>query len=242
MSKRKPAKSRTTARRPLVGLAGRINAAHRKCKQSLQAGAEYAVEAGRLLIEAKAKVPPKGWLRWLERHCEFPERMAQRYMRLARELPEALRADPTRVSELSQRAALELLADRDREEAGRPAPEPDGPKRMEWRAVPVSSPPVAEPVTQTVRIYDAAAGPPGDPDEAPPPPPPSWTGRTGCRHRSAGPIPRRNTSSWPRNFGGGSAGRGTCSASSPAATRSRRRRTALGRSGPCGAWPSRSLT
>jgi hypothetical protein len=79
----------------------------------MRQGLTHALEAGRLLNEAKGQVPHSGWREWLQEHCpDFPERLAQRYMQVARDLPDLLRGpNATRVSDLSFRQALTLLAD-----------------------------------------------------------------------------------------------------------------------------------
>ena len=44
----------------------------------------HAIQAGELLIEAKAQVAHGEWLPWLEANCPLSERQARNYMRLAR--------------------------------------------------------------------------------------------------------------------------------------------------------------
>jgi hypothetical protein len=61
-----------------------INAAHEQVKQAFQRGAEHAIEAGRLLLQAKATVRHGNWLEWVGANCRFAERTAQLYMRLRR--------------------------------------------------------------------------------------------------------------------------------------------------------------
>jgi hypothetical protein len=46
--------------------------------------AEQAIEAGRLLVEAKELIPHGGWRTWLEDNCALSETSARRYMRLYR--------------------------------------------------------------------------------------------------------------------------------------------------------------
>jgi hypothetical protein len=94
-------------------LAERIRAEHQAVITAATDMVRHAIEAGRLLIEAKAQVNHGGWLPWLEEHCELSERQAQRYMRLAERMPKLLEANPSRVSDLSTlsiRGALAMLA------------------------------------------------------------------------------------------------------------------------------------
>jgi hypothetical protein len=67
----------------LETLAARINAEHRAIEVALKAGLAHAYNAGMLLIEAKDACPHGRWLRWVAENCEFSERTAQNYMRVA---------------------------------------------------------------------------------------------------------------------------------------------------------------
>jgi hypothetical protein len=101
---------------PLADIAARINEAHDRVGVSERSTLEAMMEAGRLLIEAKAEVGHGGWLLWLKVNTNVSERRAQTYMRVARDLPKsAVTAD------LTLDGALKLLS----------APETD-PKR--WAA------------------------------------------------------------------------------------------------------------
>src|SRR6266516_4307726 len=74
-------------------------------------GIEHALAAGSLLLEAKALVPHGQWLPWLAENCPtVSERMAQRYMLIARNRPE-LESQKRHVSDLSLREAVRLLTD-----------------------------------------------------------------------------------------------------------------------------------
>jgi hypothetical protein len=88
--------------------------AHRECAQSFAAGLTHALECGRLLILAKRRVRHGDWETWLKTNCQIPERLAQKYMRVTRELPKLQERDPAntpRVADLSFRRALELVAE-----------------------------------------------------------------------------------------------------------------------------------
>ena len=89
-------------------LPARINDAHEKVKQALRRGAEHAVEAGRLLLQAKATVRHGNWLEWVGANCKFSERTAQLYMRLAEEAPR-LESKTQRIADLTVNDAIKLL-------------------------------------------------------------------------------------------------------------------------------------
>jgi Protein of unknown function (DUF3102) len=67
----------------LTDLAARIRTEHAACQSAVQRGLEHAVQAGKLLIEAKEQLPHGQWLPWLREHCGIPERSAQRYIGIA---------------------------------------------------------------------------------------------------------------------------------------------------------------
>src|SRR5271169_5322727 len=81
----------------LADLARRINIAHETVVAS---SIEHAVEAGKLLLEAKAQVPHGEWMKWLKANCKVSGRTARLYMQIAN--------DPSRmatVANLTLRAA-----------------------------------------------------------------------------------------------------------------------------------------
>jgi len=106
---------------PLDSLGARINAEHSACAAALKAGLAHAIEAGRLLLEAKAAVGHGGWSAWLGARCGFSERTAQGYMRVARHAAELGAGDPQRVADLSLRGALAMLAEPKAESGPEPA-------------------------------------------------------------------------------------------------------------------------
>ena len=94
-------------------LAARIREEHRQFFESMNRGLEHALAAGQLLIAAKEQIKHGEWLGWLEEHCEIDERLAQKYMRVAREMPKLAEKQPAntpRVADLSFRQALDLVA------------------------------------------------------------------------------------------------------------------------------------
>lgn len=95
----------------LAQLAKRINAEHRECGRAMKRGLLHALRAGELLIEAKDTVKHGQWLTWLADHCpKVNERLAQKYMQVARDFPLLEAANAARVADLSFREALRLLA------------------------------------------------------------------------------------------------------------------------------------
>lgn len=94
----------------LGDLAAEINQAHEACGLALRASVEHALKVGKLLAEAKSLCAHGTWSRWLTENCTMSEVTAQRYMRVARKLPPLLEANPSRVTDLSFRDALQLLA------------------------------------------------------------------------------------------------------------------------------------
>lgn len=98
---------------PLEALAGSIRAEHARYCASFRNAIGHALEAGRLLLEAKSATDHGRWLAWLTTHCELAERTAQGYMRLAKNSVMLLEGDPQRVADLadlSVRGAAKLLA------------------------------------------------------------------------------------------------------------------------------------
>jgi len=78
----------TTTLAPLPQLAEQINHHHRACEAAMNRGLDHALQAGRLLIEAKAQVNHGGWLPWLKENFVGSDRTAQIYMRVADRWPE----------------------------------------------------------------------------------------------------------------------------------------------------------
>ncbi len=93
----------------LAELAGRINAEHHQVETALRASLEHAKRAGELLLEAKEQCKHGEWMDWLKAHVHFTPRTVQRYMSIASRWNEL--ANATRVSHLSYREALQVLAE-----------------------------------------------------------------------------------------------------------------------------------
>jgi Protein of unknown function (DUF3102) len=107
----------------LKHLAAQINEKHQACEQALRASVQHALDAGRLLIEAKKRVGHGNWLPWLKANVSVSARTAQAYLKLAKDWP-AVEAKAQRVADLSFRDALSLLgkADAGEETEGEPVP------------------------------------------------------------------------------------------------------------------------
>jgi DUF3102 family protein len=91
----------------LAVLAAEIKTEHLAAHAAMKAGIAHAIAAGERLNEAKTQLLHGQWLPWLQDHCAISERMAQRYMRLAKN-KEKLKSDT--VSDLTLRGALDALA------------------------------------------------------------------------------------------------------------------------------------
>src|SRR5687767_3261346 len=74
-----------TAASALDALAAQINEAHSACERSNRESVMHALRAGALLIEAKSQVKHGEWLPWVRANFAGSVRLAQIYMRLARE-------------------------------------------------------------------------------------------------------------------------------------------------------------
>jgi hypothetical protein len=88
-------------------LAAMIREAHDAARIAARFSAERAIEAGNLLIEAKATIGHGHWLPWLKQHVGVSERTAQGYMRIAR-----LGLKSATVADLGLRATLVRLGRR----------------------------------------------------------------------------------------------------------------------------------
>lgn len=101
-------------------IASAINAAHAGVEAAKREGARYAVECGRLLMQAKETVPHGGWDAWLRLNTTVSPRTAQLYMRIARHV-EGDPAKAQRVADLSVReAAAEAAGERRRAITNKP--------------------------------------------------------------------------------------------------------------------------
>jgi len=93
----------------LPELVARVNQEHKQLKECIIKGAHHALKAGELLWEAKRKAGHGRWLEWIAENCEFSERTAQLYMKLASALPQV--ANPQSIADLSLTGAIKMIED-----------------------------------------------------------------------------------------------------------------------------------
>ena len=63
----------------LAKLAAAINAEHQACEDGVRDGVCHALEAGKLLTEAKSQMKHGEWLPWLEKNFDGSPDTAERY-------------------------------------------------------------------------------------------------------------------------------------------------------------------
>ncbi|OCQ94708.1 hypothetical protein BCD67_04390 [Oscillatoriales cyanobacterium USR001] len=68
-------------------LVAEINSQHEQCQNYPGMGLLYARNAGEWLLEAKSKLQPDEWQRWLKTNFKFSERTAETYMQMAKGWP-----------------------------------------------------------------------------------------------------------------------------------------------------------
>lgn len=95
----------------LQNLAAEINHYHAKCEEAVGQAVAYAIEAGRMLEEAKAGLKHGEWLGWLEANFEGSQQTASIYMRFAKRQAEL---NYQRVGNLSLRSAMIALEAEDK--------------------------------------------------------------------------------------------------------------------------------
>ena len=96
----------------LVAMAHRVNVMHRKASEAAIAAVETAIELGAALLAVKAELPHGAFGQWIEKNCEFSDRTARGYMRLAKAVPTLDESKRQRVADLPLRAALAELVDK----------------------------------------------------------------------------------------------------------------------------------
>jgi len=74
----------------LKSLALEINNYHRSALHHSEQAVVYAAHCGQKLLEAKAACQHGEWLQWLKVNCAVRKAQANKYMRLAREMPELI--------------------------------------------------------------------------------------------------------------------------------------------------------
>ena len=93
----------------LTILAHRINAEHAQAEAALNNGLRHALEAGRLLLEAKHLCAHGTWARWLKDNFRGSARTARAYALAVKRLP-ALQSKRQHAANLSLREAFRLSA------------------------------------------------------------------------------------------------------------------------------------
>ena len=97
----------TTSR--LQEIAKTVKTEHAKIEGIFREGLTRAIEVGKLLNEAKGLVKHGEWGKWIADNCNFSDRTAQSYMRVASRYPELTKAQP--VADFTYREAVALLAE-----------------------------------------------------------------------------------------------------------------------------------
>ena len=93
----------------LNDLARRINAEHGQCETSLNDGLRHALEAGRLLLQAKSLLCHGQWLPWLRTNFQGAPRTARAYTLIVKRWPQ-VEAKRQRDANLSIREMMALTA------------------------------------------------------------------------------------------------------------------------------------
>ena len=93
----------------LQQIAETVKAEHAKIEGAWREGLTRALEVGKLLTEAKGLVKHGEWGKWIADNCQFSERTAQSYMRIADRYPEI--AKSATVADLTYREVVGMLAE-----------------------------------------------------------------------------------------------------------------------------------
>jgi len=103
-------------------LATRINAEHHACENAARSAVLHAHNVGRMLLQAKSEMSHGKWRTWMADHLKFSERTAQRYMLIGEHLTHEEIEEATRVSDLSTRAAIEMVRDKQKPDRDKDMP------------------------------------------------------------------------------------------------------------------------
>jgi hypothetical protein len=95
----------------LVELAERINAEHREAEAAMNTGLQHALEAGRLLLQAKTEVSHGQWSLWLKANFEGSTRTARAYALVAQRWPQLEEANWQHAANLTIRQVLKICND-----------------------------------------------------------------------------------------------------------------------------------
>jgi hypothetical protein len=127
-------------------LASQINSEHDEVVKAVVHGADHAIRAGKLLLEAKIAVQHGDWSEWLATNCRVSERSAQLYMQLAREFPQGLAG-------VSLTAAIKMLEPLKSPEQKLPF----GPRPKSAKRNPVAEAIKAAPLSILEKAWEAAS-------------------------------------------------------------------------------------
>jgi hypothetical protein len=94
----------------LDNLVTEINKAHGEVERAFTSAIDNALVAGKLLLEAKSLVKHGNFNIWIKTNCEFSDRMARAYMRVANKFPTLPDKERQRVADMSLRGVLKLFA------------------------------------------------------------------------------------------------------------------------------------
>lgn len=94
----------------LSNLANSIRSEHACCQQALGSFFRHALECGRLLHEAKAKVENGNWIKWFKTNFDFSIGTAENYMRIFSRYPELKKKTSVDLDSISIREALRLIS------------------------------------------------------------------------------------------------------------------------------------
>lgn len=89
-----------------VHLAEEINQELKKCEDYSRLAVVHMLRLGGLLIQAKESIGHGKFHNWLEENCQLKMRQAQRYMKVAQHREIVEKANASRATHLSLRAAL----------------------------------------------------------------------------------------------------------------------------------------
>lgn len=115
----------------ITALAAQANEQHGLAEAKAQEAIGHALEAGRLLVEAKTQVEHGGWADWLTANFNGSKRTARAYMRLANNW-QTIEAKWQTSADLSIDGALRLLTEPKQEAKPEPVRLPDSESIRRW--------------------------------------------------------------------------------------------------------------
>jgi hypothetical protein len=94
---------------PLMALAIQIKAEVALVGESMHHALQHAKHVGELLLEVKRKIMHGGWLKWVKDNCDVSERMAEHYVKIAKNWTRLEKAHSKSISDLTISKAIKLL-------------------------------------------------------------------------------------------------------------------------------------